>query len=617
MAQPNGGISAVVWMEGDESTGIVKPVGKYLESVFTGNGGAIATALQQENGKTKIVKVWDMLISDYITDPDERRLGLFGEPDPALPRAYLGTSTYGEFQSVRFNVREYTLSRRRSTAVRIWENILFDGGVGEWGDATHSNANTTGQNFLPVAAQISRYFEKWRDEIAGPDFEKYALSAICQGRMNGLYVADNPNVIFDGNGTWVAEPGEYQGTAIPPRFAPIHCVEWDGTNIPLLLNNTEVTWTNLRVDTTKKTCIMDPYYQYDFIAALTGRGIAVTEAAFNMLEAGKFTQLMGWRFNFAIPSQYWPQLYVDGNLNVVHSATGTAPYDQFINSIADDGTYMSLQRQLVESDRMIRTNYVRTMWTGTEYKTTVTNYPLGQPSASPYLGVPKAAEFDWFGAVESKSPYGDFAPDQPGSVAGAGQQYPYMNLGSGFGPAEWTGPQGPIIRRQVVGMFLIPDAAQLSQEASFMYTDTRPIAGAFTEAVVELKQDAWVYEGKSMCIIPILDAKGPHNVNPGIPVVMLDGPGEATKLTLFDVSPKTLSLEVGTMSGVTVAVAGTGQYDTGWTAVSGNAAVASIEENGLIRALSVGTSIITFTPMEKNVAAGVGNVTVTVTVTAA
>ena len=150
-----------------------------------------------------------------------------------------------------------------------------------------------------------------------------------------------------------------------------------------------------------------------------------------------------------------------------------------------------------------------------------------------------------------------------------------------------------------------------------MYTDTRPIAGAFTEAVVELKQDAWVYEGKSMCIIPILDAKGPHNVNPGIPVVMLDGPGETTELTLFDVSPKKLSLEVGTMSGVTVAVAGTGQYDTGWTAVSGNAAVASIEENGLIRALSVGTSIITFTPMETNVAAGVGNVTVTVTVTAA
>ena len=259
--------------------------------------------------------------------------------------------------------------------------------------------------------------------------------------------------------------------------------------------------------------MIDPFYEYPLLMALTGKGVPATEAAYSDIQNGSFTRLMGWEFNFEIPSQYWPRLYVDANLNVVHSANGQASYDQMMRSVAvttdAQGNPIGdrkLMMELVESDRMNRPNYVKTVWDATNgvFKKVVTNYPLGMPAASDYMGVPLT--------VADGTANVDAAYSLPAT-------YPWAAPGSGYGLGATavdpsgtsvtgqTGPSGNITRAQVIGVAVYRKAAQLSQEYSEMVTGEGGTRGKFTECCMDVKYDAWVIESLSHGILPIIDVK--------------------------------------------------------------------------------------------------------------
>ena len=553
MAQP---IAPEVWQEGIEDNQLLP--NRYTLGIFTGSGVKIAN-------NNEACRVWDIQVSDYITDYDDRRInGLSGRNTEG--RDGWGASAYGVFQDVRFDSRIYTMGRHRSVAFRIFDEMQYDGPIGNWGTASKSAEVTNGQMLMKTAALISKAKERWEKQVLGPDIDKYNLFAVCNGHISGRWVQDDPDKIMDYEGQWVAQPGMMQGQSIPPRFAPIHCIEWDDNNIPLLLQTIKVTWNNLFIPQDNRVIIMDPFYEYRLLAALTGKGVPATDSAYTDIQNGSFTRLMGWQFRFDIPTQYWPKLYVDDNLNVVHTADGKAAYDAVINSIDGGNNYdLKLQNSLAAADRMVRTNYVRTEWdqaTGT-FKKIVTNYPLGQPGAVPYLGEAVEVDYDNYG--------------QPTT-------YPFTAPGSGYGLDDPTGPQGPIVRRQVVGMAVYTPAAQLSQEYSEMVTDEGRTRGKFTEMCFDVKYDAWVIESLSHGILPIIDAKE-NTGSFAIPVEIVDDSASST-VTGIEVDPTTLTLTVGQQALVKVTVEGTGDFDEGWVAASGDATKVKVDASGRITAVA-------------------------------
>lgn len=582
-------IAPEVWQEGIDDNTLLP--GRYTTGLFTGSGVKIANNIG-EDGINQACRVWDMQISDYITDYDDRRInGLAGTNSEG--RDGWGASAYGVFQDVRFDSRIYTMGRHRSVAMRVFDETQYSGGIGVWGTATTSNVETSGQNLMKTAQILSKAKDRWEKQVLGPDIDKYNMFAVMNGHISGRWVQDDPDQIFSDEGQWIAQPGMVQGQAIEPRFAPIHCIEWDDNNIPLLLSTIKTTWNNLFIPQDNRVIIIDPYYEYSLLSALTGKGVPATDSAYTDIQNGSFTRLMGWDFNFEIPTQYWPRLYVDDNLNVVHSKDGTAAYDAVINSI-DGGTNpdLKLQNQLAAADRMVRTNFIRTTWddaTSTFVKT-VTNYPLGQPSAVPYLGEPETVAYDNYGKPTT---------------------YPFTGPGAGYGLDEPTGPKGPIVRRQVIGCAVYKPAAQLSQEYSNMVTAEGETRGKFTEMVMDVKYDAWVIEGLSHGILPIIDAKE----NTGffaIPVEVMERPEtEKPVVENITVDPTTLSLTVGQQATPDVTVTGTGKFDKDYTAMSSNTNVAFVNPDGRITGRGAGTATITY----KSVGDPTKTAIVTVTVT--
>lgn len=577
-------IAPEVWQQGLDDNRLLP--GRYTTGLFTGKGVNIAN-----NGEA--CRIWDIQTSDYITDYDDRRInGLSGKN--AEGRDGWGASAYGVFQDVRFDSRVYTMGRHRSTAWRIFEEMQYSGDIGEWGsaDGTTSNVITNGENLMKVAAMISKARELWEKQVLGPDIDRYNLFAILNGHISGRWVQDNPDEIFNDQGHWVAQPGMVQGQAIPPRFAPIHAIEWDDENLPLFLQNVKVTWNELFIEQTNRVICIDPHYEYKLLSALTGKGVPATDSAYNDLQNGSFTRLMGWDFNFEIPSEYWPHLYLDDNLNVVHSPDGKAAYDAIINSYdGGDNPDLKLERQLVAADRMNRPNFVKTIWnneTG-EFEKVVTNYPLGLPSKSPYLGAPIKQDIDNYDS----------------QITGEG--YPWTGPGAGYGLSEPTGPVGEIVRRQVIGMALYKPAAQLSQEYSNMVTDEGRTRGKFTECCFDVKYDAWVIESLSHGILPIIDAIE-NTGQYAIPVeVVPEKPDPTATITGIKIANAPQSLDVGQEATPIVTVEGTGKFDKGYTAMSENVAVATIDANGKITAVGVGQTTITYR--------SIGDPTVTNTVT--
>lgn len=518
-------IAPEVWQEGIEDNRLLP--GRYTTGMFTGSGVKIAN-----NGEA--CRVWDIQISDYITDYDDRRINGFKGTNTDGHDGW-GASAYGVFQDVRFDSRVYTMGRHRSIAMRVFDEMQYGGAAGTWGSATQSSVISNGQALMKTAQIISKAKDIWEKQVLGPDIDKYNLFAVCNGHISGRAVGkvtedgvDYNDQVFDGDAShynWIAQPGMVEGAAIPPRFAPIHCIKWDDNNIPLFLQNIKVTWNNLFIEQNNRVIYMDPFYEFPLLRALTGNGVPATEAAYSDIQNGSFTRLMGWEFNFEIPTQYWPKLYVDANLNVVHSATkdGIESDTLYINSIDGGTDDAKLLRELVAADRVTRSNFVRTVWDSTngKFKKIVTNYPLGLPGFDGYYDVKKEQVATW-DDVTGEWETSDYSSD---AVYAQPTKYPFTAPGAGYGLAKVSGPQGTISLSKVIGLALYRPSAQLSQEYSEMVTDEGRTRGKFTEMVMDIKYDAWVIERLSAGILPILGDAIPTTGDAltGIPVYQVNG----------------------------------------------------------------------------------------------
>jgi len=533
------------WVQGLDDNRLLP--GRYTTGLFTGN---IMGSNKSIANNPAACRVWDIQISDYITDYDDRRLnGLAGTNTEG--RDGWGASAYGVFQDVRFDSRVYTMGRHRSVAFRIFDEMQYSGAIGEWGTETTSNVITNGNALMQTAAMIAKTRDLWEQEVLGPDIDKYNIFAVCNGHISGRWVQNNPDEIMDGDaskGHWVAQPGTVQGQAIAPRFAPIHCIEWEEQNIPLMLQNIKVAWNDLFIPQDNRVIMIDQYYEYPLLSALTGGGVPATEKAYSDIQNGSFTRLMGWDFNFDIPSSYWPKLYVDANLNVVHSVDGTMACDQYIRSVnkSAEGD-RRLLLELVEADRMSRQNYVRTVWDKDNgfFKKIITNYPLGMPAMTTWLGdgIVIAEDSTTIHAVDAA--YSE-PTTYPWSAPGAGYGLDPEAIsttvekrntstgstngttaGHGYSDGEPAGPKGNITLVPVIGLAVYRPAAQLSQEYSSMVTGEGTTRGKFTECCMDVKFDAWVIEKLSAGILPIIDGEKVATAY-GIPVRVLEMPETST-----------------------------------------------------------------------------------------
>jgi len=508
---------------------------RVTNDIFTGQGIQIANNADTLHGVGKVVRIWDYNISDYITTPDTRRLNGHNQGAAGFNadgRDGWGASYYGVFQDVRFTSRTYTLGRRRSAAWRLWDVETYDGAIGDFGTEEWSSISTVGQSLIKTAAMMQKALNLWKQMVLGPDIDKYNLFAICNGHMSGRWVDKNPDSVFDGDGDWVAQPGPVTGQSIPPSFAPIMAMEWDDKNIPLMLQNIKITWNNLFIPQDNRIVLIDPYYEYRLLSALTGQGVPATEKAYSAIENGSFTRLMGWDFRFDIPTQYWPKVFLDDNYNVIHSEDGTASYDAVLSSI-DGGTNpdIILQNKLTMMMRRNALNFIKTVFnpaTG-KFEKEITNYPLGQPSAVDYYGnkVSVAVWEDGIGpgaAVPSPGVGGKDPINLPD------REYPWDPSRQGDNPLMGLSgqelyddgvlyPNGPVlegndpnkaagesIKRQVIGMFLYKPSAQISQEYSAVVNDVGSTRGPFNEMCTEVAFDAWVIDSLSHGIILLVDA---------------------------------------------------------------------------------------------------------------
>lgn len=583
-----------VWQEGIDDNRLLP--GRYTTGIFTGKGVNIAN-------NEDACRVWDIQVTDYITDYDDRRINGLGGPSNNTHGADgWNASAYGVFQDVRFDSRVYTMGRHRSIAMRLFDEMQYSGNIGAWGNATTSNVITNGQALMKKAQLMSKAKDIWQKQVLGPDIDKYNIFAVLNGHVSGRWVQDNPDVIFNDQGTWVAQPGTVQGQAIPPRFAPIHAIEWDDNNIPLMLANLSVTWTNLFIPEDNRVILMDRFYEYRLLAALTGHGIPATEAAYSDIENGSFRKLMGWEFDFSIPSQYWPHLWLDDNLNVVHSEAASAAYDQILNSTnhSADGD-RQLMLELADADRMNRPNFVRTDWNSSTglFEKTVTNYPLGMPSAVDYLG----------NAIE--------IPSGIQNYDGSSQSYPWTAPGAGYGLTQsmatgpsLTGNGGKAARRQVIGCAVYRPAAQLSQEYSEMRTAEGETRGKFTEMVMDIKYDAWVIESLSHGIIPIVDSKE-NTGTPALPVQVLTAVEVTDAVSAVDATPASKSIAVGESFYIQSIVTGTGAFDKDVRYATSNATKATVSPDGKVTGVATGSATITVYAVGDNTKTDTVSVTVT------
>lgn len=567
MAQP---ISPEIWNKAALTDNRLLPA-RYSIGIFTGKGVNIAN-------NQDAYAYDDILVSDRIFDYDDRRLnGLSG--DNSEGRDGWGASAYGPMQTVRFTRRVFTSGQHKSIAWRIFDEKQYAGKIGEFGTAEKSSAYTGGESYLSTAETINKAKSIWDKEILGPHIDKYNFFAIANGHISGRFVQTHANEgrMFDCEGQWIASPGPYEGLSYQPEFAPIKAIEWDSLNVRPMLNAIDVAWTNLFIPEDNRVILLDKAYKDDLMSNLVGMpgSVPATEKAYDALVEGRFERFYGWDFDFTIPSQYYPKVYLDANNNVVHSADGTAAYDAVINSIqAPEGT-IKLQSELAASGRTYATNYFGTVYNEEtkQFENIVTNYPFGLAAGSPYLGV----------AEEDKN--ADFAVKSL-------EDFPWQGY-PGQGIAQPTGPVGPITRRQVIGMAVYRPAAQLGEEYGYMETARGGTRGKFTELVFDVKHDAWVIPQYSHGILLIVDAE--ENVGtPAIKVEQVDNTPVEAAVTGITVNPTTKTLKPGQTFQPEVVVSGTGAFDRGWSATAGTPDNAYIDANGIIHAVKTGESVITY-----------------------
>jgi len=505
MAQP---ISPMIWNKAAIQDNRLLPA-RYSIGIFTGKGVNIAN-------NEEAYAYDDILVSDRIFDYDDRRLnGLTGPGSAEVTgRDGWGASAYGPFQTVRFTRRVFTSGQHKSIAWRVFDEKQYHGNIGEFGNATQSYAYTGGEAYMSTAETINKAKSIWDKEILGPHIDKYNFFAIANGHISGRFVQTHANegAMFDCDGEWIASPGPYEGLSFQPEFAPIKAIEWDSLNVRPLLNAIDVAWTNLFIPEDNRVILLDKAYKDELLSNLIGvpGSVPATDKAYDALVEGRFERFYGWDFDFSIPSQYYPKVYLDANNNVVHSATGTAAFDMVINSISAPAGVLKLQNELAASSRTRATNYIGTYFDTTTktFKNIVTNYPMSMPSGAPYYGTAESAQetYDdtthkYTGTVDWTVPAGT-AQDPTATVDGfPWQGYPGQGIG------QPTGPVGPITRRQVIGMAVYRPAAQLGEEYGAMETDRGKTRGKFTELVFDVKHDAWVIPQYSHGILLIVDSE--------------------------------------------------------------------------------------------------------------
>lgn len=510
-------IAPEVWQRGIDDP--KKLPSKVSAPLFTGKGVPIAN-----NGEA--CRVWDIQIPDFVTTYDDRRVNGLANIG-ANPEGYnvdgkdgWGASAWGPMQDVRFDSRVYAMGRHRSVAFRIFDEKQYSGGIGTFAnaDGTKSTYSHGGNALMNTAQIISEIKSKYEERVMGVDMDKYNIFAILNGHMTGRLVGNSQayeDKVFDGDCrhySWVAQPGTVQGQDLQPSFAPIHGIKIDFDNLPLFLSQLETAWTSVGIDKNDCKICIDNAYRYYFLKIFTGDGVPATANAYQDLQDGRFEKLLGFTFDFTVPTQYYPTLYFDANLNVVHSANGQAAYDRVINSIAGQ-----LVDQLIASHRMGVNNFVRTIWDNTnkKFKKVVTNYPLGDVAAanasfgtSSYVHEPVEIPIENYGKPETY-PW----------ARGAGIGLPPYDPTAESHVGTATGPIGPITAKKVVGMAVYSKAAQLSQEYKEMRTEDGGTRGKFTEMVMDVKYDAWVIESLSCGILPIIGID--TGEKRGIPVQMV------------------------------------------------------------------------------------------------
>lgn len=520
MAQP---ISPQIWNKAALTDNRLLPA-RYSIGIFTGKGVNIAN-------NEEAYAYDDILVSDRIFDYDDRRLnGLTGPGSSEVTgRDGWGASAYGPFQTVRFTRRVFTSGQHKSIAWRVFDEKQYAGAIGNWGDAKQSAAYTGGEAYLSTAETINKAKSIWDKEILGPHIDKYNFFAIANGHISGRFVQTHAEegAMFDCDGTWVASPGPYEGLSYPPEFAPIKAIEWDSRNVRPMLNAIDVAWTNLFIPNDNRVILLDKAYKDDLLSNLIGMpgSVPYTDKAYDALVEGRFERFYGWDFDFSIPSQYYPQVYLDANNNVVHSADGTAAYDAVINSIQAPDGVLKLQTELAAAGRVRATNYIGTYFDSTNkvFVNEITNYPLSMPSGAPYYGTASTVDetnVDWnvpYGGSTTSGSEADYAVD-----AFPWQGFPGQGIASPTGPVLTGLPNSKPVRRQVIGMAVYRPAAQLGEEYGYMETDRGKTRGKFTELVFDVKHDAWVIPQYSHGILLIVDAEENTSV-PAINVNIVGG----------------------------------------------------------------------------------------------
>lgn len=593
MAQP---ISPEIWNRAALNDNRFLPA-RYSIGVFTGKGINIAN-------NQEAYAYDDIIVSDRIFDYDDRRLnGLTGPgSDEVKGRDGWGASAYGPFQTVRFTRRVFTSGQHKSIAWRIFDEKQYKGDIGNFGTATESSAYTGGEAYLSTAETINKAKSIWDKEILGPHIDKYNFFAIANGHIAGRFVQTRANegAMFDCDGQWIASPGPYEGLSYQPEFAPIKAIEWDPLNVRPMLNAIDVAWTNLFIPSDNRVILLDKAYKDQLMSALIGMpgSVPATESAYTDLKEGRFERFYGWDFDFTIPSQYYPYVYLDNNNNVVHSADGNAAFDKVINSVnAPDGV-TKLQTELAAAQRVRATNYIGTYFDPVtkQLVNEITNYPFSLPAGSPYLGekqTEKEAEVDWSVQDLESFPW---------------QGYP------GQGVKTPSGPVKPITRRKVIGMAVYRPAAQLGEEYGNMETDRGGTRGKFTELVFDMKHDAWVIPNLSHGILLIVDAE--ENVGEfAIPVRPAEKfPGVKPEVTAIKAEPTEVTLKPGQEANPVITVEGKGDFDKGWVAFSSDTTVADIAPDGTITAAAGAEGEATATITYRSIADPTRTVEVTVTI---
>lgn len=484
-----------VWVEAAKQDNSLLPNKKSLD-LCKGNDGL---KLNPEGG---VCVVYDMQFSDYITDYDTRRInGLKG--DNLNGNDGWGASAYGVFQDVYYDYKTYTLGRHRSLAYRLHKEKTYAGRIGEFGNATTSSWLTTGEALDNVAQQMAKVKDGVDKKVIGVDMDKYNFMCMCTGHRSGraVSIGEYQDQIFDGDCehyNWVAQPGPYAGGDIPPQFAPIQCIELDTQFMFESLNALNVAWAAVGIDASECVILLDPQYAYKIRQNVINP--FPTDGARQELIDGvnikNGYKMGGFNFAFDVPISYFPKIWTDANLNVVHSADGEASYDKYINSITpSDDDINPLRTKLIASHRMGVNNFVRTVWDSAQNKFVkkVYNYPLGETGAVDYYGEKLENDF----ANYKK-------PNQPINVGTPGAGYGISGKGEGGGYAEATGPIKPITKHQVIGIALYPKAVAASQMYSNIVTDDGKTRGKFIEMCWDVKYDCWVLDHLSAGVMPII-----------------------------------------------------------------------------------------------------------------